>query len=137
MVVEEYPTRRSVRPGEEVPLCCAGRGTATVEVARLGADREVVWRRDGVAFDEQPLSDEPAQHGCGWAPTLTVPVGTTVTWVNNDDIPHAVVADDKTFRSKVLDTDQRFAFTFTRPGEYGYFCSLHPHMTGKIVVKAG
>jgi plastocyanin len=67
--------------------------------------------------------------------TLTVTVGTTVTWVNQDDIPHTVVADDKSFKSKVLDTDQRFSFTFTKPGEFGYFCSLHPHMTGKVVVK--
>lgn len=67
--------------------------------------------------------------------TLTVTVGTTVTWVNQDDIPHTVVADDKSFRSKVLDTDQRFSFTFTKPGEFGYFCSLHPHMVGKVMVK--
>jgi plastocyanin len=68
---------------------------------------------------------------------LTVSVGTTVTWINQDDIPHTVVADDKTFKSKVLDSDERFSFTFTKPGEYGYFCSLHPHMTGKVIVKAG
>ena len=68
---------------------------------------------------------------------LTVAVGTTVTWVNQDDIPHTVVANDKSFKSKVLDTDERFSFTFTKPGEYGYFCSLHPHMTGKVIVKAG
>jgi len=68
---------------------------------------------------------------------LTVPVGTTVTWVNQDDIPHTVVADDKSFKSKVLDSDERFSFTFTKAGEYGYFCSLHPHMVGKVIVKAG
>jgi plastocyanin len=67
--------------------------------------------------------------------TLTVAVGTTVTWQNRDDIPHTVVADDKSFKSKVLDTDERFSFTFTKAGEFGYFCSLHPHMTGKVVVK--
>jgi amicyanin len=66
---------------------------------------------------------------------LTVPVGTTVTWVNRDDIPHTVVAVDKSFRSKVLDTDDKFAFTFTKAGAYDYFCSIHPHMTGKVVVK--
>ena len=68
---------------------------------------------------------------------LTVAVGTTVTWINQDDIPHTVVANDKTFKSKVLDSDERFSFTFTKPGEYGYFCSLHPHMVGKVIVKAG
>lgn len=69
--------------------------------------------------------------------TLTVAPGTTVTWVNEDDIPHTVVADDKVmFKSKVLDTGDRFAFTFAKPGTFGYFCSIHPHMTGKVVVKA-
>ena len=68
---------------------------------------------------------------------LTVSVGTTVTWINQDDIPHTVVANDKSFKSKVMDTDERFSFTFTKPGEYGYFCSLHPHMVGKVIVKAG
>jgi len=68
---------------------------------------------------------------------ITVPVGTTVTWVNQDDIPHTVVADDKSFKSKVMDTDEKFSFTFTKPGEFGYFCSLHPHMVGKVIVKAG
>ncbi len=67
---------------------------------------------------------------------LTVTVGTTVTWVNRDDIPHNVVANDKSFKSKVMDTDEKFSFTFTKPGEYGYFCGLHPHMTGKVIVKA-
>ncbi len=66
---------------------------------------------------------------------LTITPGTTVTWVNDDDIPHAVVETEKTFRSKALDTDDRFSFTFTTPGEFSYFCSLHPHMTGKITVK--
>jgi plastocyanin len=66
---------------------------------------------------------------------LTVTVGTTVTWVNRDDIPHTVVANDKSFKSKVMDTDERFSFTFTKPGEFGYFCSLHPHMVGKVIVK--
>jgi len=68
---------------------------------------------------------------------ITVTVGTTVTWINQDDIPHTVVANDKSFKSKVMDTDERFSFTFTKPGEFGYFCSLHPHMTGKVIVKAG
>jgi plastocyanin len=68
---------------------------------------------------------------------LTVSVGTTVTWINRDDIPHDIVATDKSFKSKVLDTDERFSFTFAKPGEYGYFCGLHPHMTGKVIVKAG
>jgi plastocyanin len=65
---------------------------------------------------------------------LTVKVGTTVTWTNHDDIPHTVVSAGK-FRSKTLDTDDSFSFTFTAAGEYKYFCSLHPHMTGTIKVE--
>jgi plastocyanin len=67
---------------------------------------------------------------------VTVKTGTTVTWTNDDDIPHTVVAKDGTFKSKVLDSGDHFAFTFAKPGQFGYFCSLHPHMTGTIVVKA-
>jgi len=67
--------------------------------------------------------------------TLTVAVGTMVTWTNRDDIPHTVVSDDKVFKSKVLDTDEKFSFTFTKPGTYPYFCSVHPKMTGKVVVQ--
>ncbi len=69
-------------------------------------------------------------------PEITVPVGTVVTWVNHDDIPHSIVAGDKkTFRSKALDTDDSYAFTFTAAGNFSYFCGLHPHMTGKVIVK--
>lgn len=64
---------------------------------------------------------------------LQVKVGTTVTWTNRDDIPHTVVCAGK-FRSKTMDTDGTFSFTFTEAGEYKYFCSLHPHMTGSIKV---
>ena len=67
---------------------------------------------------------------------LTVPAGTTVQWVNRDDIPHTVVSDDKTtFKSKALDTDDNFSYTFSRSGTYSYFCSIHPKMTGKVVVQ--
>jgi amicyanin len=66
---------------------------------------------------------------------LTVAVGTTVKWVNHDDIPHNVVNKDKLFRSKALDTDDSYSFTFASAGTYDYFCGLHPHMQGKIVVK--
>jgi amicyanin len=67
---------------------------------------------------------------------LTVKTGTTVSWTNEDDIPHTVNASNKTFKSGALDTDQKFSFTFTTPGTYQYFCALHPHMTGTIVVEA-
>ena len=66
--------------------------------------------------------------------TITVPVGTTVVWENDDDIPHTVVSLDGTFRSPALDTEDKFSFTFDTPGTFEYFCSLHPHMTAKVVV---
>ena len=65
---------------------------------------------------------------------LTVKVGQTVTWTNRDDIPHTVVCAGK-FRSKTMDTDGTYSFTFTSAGEYKYFCSLHPHMTGVVKVE--
>jgi amicyanin len=66
---------------------------------------------------------------------ITITRGTTLTWVNEDDIPHAIAESNKAFRSKAMDTDQKFSFTFTAPGIYDYFCSLHPHMQGKVIVK--
>ncbi len=67
-------------------------------------------------------------------PNLTIPVGTTVTFENADDIPHTVVAKTGAFRSKALDTGDHFSFTFAKAGDFAYFCSLHPHMQGKITV---
>ncbi len=67
---------------------------------------------------------------------LTVRAGTTVTWTNRDDIPHTVASKTGLFKSRVMDTDQSYSFTFATPGSYPYFCSLHPHMTGTIVVEA-
>jgi plastocyanin len=67
--------------------------------------------------------------------TLTVAVGTIVTWTNRDDIPHTIVSTDGVFKSKVRDTDETFSYTFTKPGTYNYFCSIHPKMTGKVVVQ--
>jgi plastocyanin len=67
---------------------------------------------------------------------ITVKTGTTVTWLNADDTPHTVAASSKLFKSKALDTEDSFSFTFTTPGVYQYFCSLHPHMAGTVVVEA-
>ena len=66
---------------------------------------------------------------------LTVAVGTTVKWVNHDDIPHTVVEKKTTFRSKALDTDDSYSFTFSSAVSFDYFCGLHPHMVGQVVVK--
>ena len=68
--------------------------------------------------------------------TLTVRAGTKVTWINHDDIPHTVVSVDKQFKSHPLDTDDKFSSVFAAPGTNDYFCSIHPHMTGKIIVVA-
>jgi plastocyanin len=67
--------------------------------------------------------------------TLTVSVGTTVTWTNSDDIPHTSVSTEGVFKSKVLDTDEKFSYTFTKAGTYPYYCTIHPKMTGKVVVQ--
>ena|SRR6185437_12900356 len=83
---------------------------------------DVTVKIDNFAFDAQ---------------TVTVAPGSTVTWVNDDDDPHTVVAEDgKSFRSRTLDTGDKFSFTFMSAGTFAYFCSVHPHMTGKVVVKA-
>ena len=67
---------------------------------------------------------------------LVAKAGTTVAWMNADDSPHTVVSGTRLFKSKALDTDDRFSYTFTTPGVYEYFCSVHPHMTGIVVVEA-
>jgi len=67
--------------------------------------------------------------------TVTVAPGTTVTWTNVDEDPHTATANDRAFHSPALDTNGTYSFTFTKAGDYAYFCMLHPHMTGKIIVK--
>jgi plastocyanin len=91
----------------------------------------------GLARSQSPAVTVKIDNFAFDAQTVTVAPGSTVTWVNQDEEPHTVVADDgKSFRSRALDTGQQFSFTFMSPGTYGYFCSVHPHMTGKVVVKA-
>jgi plastocyanin len=65
---------------------------------------------------------------------ITVPVGTRLTWENDDDIPHSIVETMGKFHSPALDTEDKYAFTFDKPGTFEYFCGLHPHMKGKVVV---
>jgi plastocyanin len=67
--------------------------------------------------------------------TLTIPAGATVKWTNKDDVPHTVVETNRKFKSKALDTDETFSFTFTDPGTYEYFCSVHPKMVAKVIVE--
>ena len=70
-----------------------------------------------------------------FGPDLTIAAGSTVTWTNHDDVPHVVASDTDVFKSKALDTDDRFSYTFTKPGTYLYHCMIHPRMTAKVVVK--
>ena len=66
--------------------------------------------------------------------TISVPTGTKIVWQNNDDIPHSIVETTGKFHSPALDTEDKFSFTFDKAGSYEYFCGLHPHMKGKVVV---
>ena len=89
------------------------------------------------AGQEKAAETEVSIDDFAFAPKeLTIPVGTQVTWMNKDDEAHTVVSvDGKTFRSKGLDTGDKFSFTFTEPGTYEYVCSIHKQMKGTIIVK--
>lgn len=88
------------------------------------------------AAQQQPAVKEVTIDNFSFGPMdLTIPAGTQVTWINKDDVPHVVMSVDKKFKSKALDTDDKFSFTFQEAGTYEYFCSVHPKMTGKIIVK--
>jgi plastocyanin len=95
-------------------------GTPTVTAADQSSAASAEVKIDNFVFGPQ---------------TITVPVGATVTWTNKDDIPHTSVSTDGVFKSKVLDTDEKFSYTFTKAGTYAYYCTIHPKMTGKIVVQ--
>lgn len=97
---------------------CVGRAVISAQSTNDAASQQV--KIDNFCFTPQQL---------------TIAQGTTVVWTNDDDVPHTVVGTRKEFRSRALDTGDQFSFTFTKPGTYEYFCSVHPMMTGKIVVK--
>ncbi|HZZ90627.1 MAG TPA: cupredoxin family copper-binding protein [Caulobacteraceae bacterium] len=98
----------------------------------VGAATAVGVAIAGAAPGAKPVAIENFTFG---PPVLTVAAGTTVTWTNEDDIPHTVRAVDNAFHSKAMDTADSYSFTFAKPGVYSYFCSLHPKMVGKVVVK--
>jgi plastocyanin len=107
---------------------------AMIIVALLSAGSAAV--KAGVQQATPARSAEVKIDNFSFAPgTFTVAVGTTVTWTNHDDIPHTAVSTDGVFKSKVMDTDEKFSYTFTKAGTYSYFCSVHPKMTGTIVVQ--
>jgi len=108
-----------------ISLTRRGLGIFAIAAATLQLDSGAA-RAEDIAVNIDNFNFEPKD--------LTVKVGTSVTWKNRDDIPHTVVCAGK-FRSKTLDTDDSFTFTFTSAGDYKYFCSLHPHMTGMIKVE--
>jgi amicyanin len=111
--------------------------TATIIAGALGALVGAMLAGGVLAADAQNQASAVAIDNFTFNPqTVTVKAGTTITWTNKDDIPHAIAAVGKQFKSKVMDTDNSYSFTFTTPGSYAYFCSLHPHMTGTIVVEA-
>jgi 3',5'-cyclic-AMP phosphodiesterase len=98
-----------------------------------------------IAITDVPLEEEMKTAGAGqqqvvvdnfsFAPATTaVPVGSTITWTNRDDVPHNIVSTERKFKSPVLDTDEKFSHTFDTPGTYKYYCSIHPKMTGEVVV---
>jgi plastocyanin len=91
----------------------------------------------GASAGEKAAGQEITIDNFSFGPTtVSVPTGTTVTWVNHDDIPHTVVSEDLiTFKSRPLDTDDRFSFKFEKAGTYKYFCSIHPKMTAQVVVR--
>jgi plastocyanin len=111
-------------------------GMAATAIAALGL--LLAGSPNVTANTQQPATTEVKIDNFSFGPiTLTVPVGATVTWTNRDDIPHTVVSTDdpKALKSKVLDTDEKFSFTFSKAGSYSYFCSIHPKMTGKVIVQ--
>jgi plastocyanin len=87
------------------------------------------------ANTSQPATAQIKVDNFSFGPTtLTVAVGTTITWTNRDGMPHTIVGAEKVFMSKLLDTNEKFSFTFDKAGTYPYFCSIHPEMTGSVVV---
>lgn len=93
-------------------------------------------QRTSVGSNVEPSAIEVQVDNFSFGPeTLTVPVNSAVIWVNKDDVPHTITSTDGLFKSKALDTDDKYSYTFTQPGTYSYYCSIHPKMMGKVVVR--
>jgi plastocyanin len=96
----------------------------------------VLHARNASSQDANTRSTEIKVDNFTFSPgTLIVAVGSSVTWTNKDDIPHVIASTDGLFKSKALDTDDHYSYHFTKAGTYNYFCSIHPKMTGKIIVQ--
>jgi plastocyanin len=129
---QEDKTRKGNRTMTTKKIWIVGLAT-TVMIAML-----LLAGTPSVAANDQPAgasADVKIDNFSFGPQTLTISVGTTVVWTNRDDIPHTVVSTDGVFKSKVRDTDEKFSYTFTKAGTYPYFCSVHPKMTGKVVVQ--
>jgi plastocyanin len=114
-------------------VCIAGLAVAIVAMAvLLAGSPSVAAKAQQPAAATAEVKIDNFSFGPG---ALTVGAGTTVVWTNRDDIPHTVVSTEGVFKSKVMDTDEKFSYTFTKAGTFPYFCSLHPKMTGKVVVQ--
>jgi plastocyanin len=87
------------------------------------------------ADNKQMPATEVTIDNFSFGPDLKITSGTTVTWTNHDDVPHVVASDSNMFKSKALDTDDHFSYTFTKPGTYVYYCTVHPRMIAKVVVQ--
>ena len=113
---------RTIKPGMCVVTALAVAALAAGALASQGAPAADA----GVQIDQYAFLPQ----------RITVKPGTTVTWTNDDDAPHTIASSAKVFKSRPLDTGDKFSFTFTTPGTYAYICSVHPYMTGAIVVEA-
>jgi len=116
-------------------LVAAALGAATATL--LAAVVIPTWTQTASAQNAAPAGAVSIDNFTFTPQSLKVKAGTTVTWNNKDDIPHGIASSDNAFKkSKALDTDDSFSYTFTTPGTYQYFCYIHPHMVGTIVVEA-
>ena len=145
-----FHTAMSTAFPQPVPGAAPSPGPMKVEADRLKKMlglASVVYHdvRHPIAITDMPLENAVASAGAdgpqvvvdnfSFSPAAAkVSAGATVTWTNRDDVPHNIVSTENRFASPVLDTDQQFSHRFEMPGTYPYYCSLHPRMTGQIVV---
>jgi plastocyanin len=140
-LIVRYPTPSAANP--ETSLPAHGRRPQSVwRALRLTLLFAALASTPGLAEDSNnaaagPVASVGIDHNTFIPSEITVAPGTTVTWVNNETMPHTVVDQNKGFRSKTLAKEGTFSFTFTTAGDYNYLCSIHPNMKGKVIVKAG
>jgi len=143
IVIKHYEVKSSIREAACTVVFALGLLLLGVTAARLsvthaqnqGMGMDMAQDR-GHATNQKMGMHEVNIDNFSFTPMeMTIPAGSQVTWINKDDVPHTVVSVDHKFKSQALDTDEKFSFAFPNPGTYEYFCSVHPKMTGKIIVK--